>query len=128
MATAQAIAQVQQNLPTWCETLPAVAWTSTYIGGVLDANCCNVLETIRAFWVQRVSDTQPLIDTDDADAKRMLSQNHGNAVRMLAYWDNRIATGHRTRNGKIHRRYKHSRGPNMPLDAFGYGGPYVRTD
>lgn len=95
---------------------------------MLDNNNGNVLEVIRAFWVQRVSDTQPLIDTDDADAKRSLSQNHGNAVRMLAYWDARIASGHRTRNGKIHRRWKHNRGPNMPIDQFGYGGPYVRVD
>lgn len=128
MATTQAIARVQQNLPTWCTTLPAVSWDVPYISGVLDTNHGNVLETVRAFWVQRVSDTQPLIDTDDADAKRPLSQNHANAVRMLAYWDNRIEGGHRTRMGKIHKRYKHTRGANMPLDSYGFGGPYARVD
>lgn len=128
MASARAIALVQQNLPTWCATLPAVPWDTNQIATVLDANCGNVLETVRAFWVQRVSDTQPLIDTHDADATRPLSQNHANAVRMLAYWDNRIEASHKTRCGKIHKRYKHTRGPNMPLDQYGFGGPYVRTD
>ena len=128
MASSQAVAQVQQNLPSWASTLPAVPWDSTQIGSVLDANHGNVLAAIRIFWVQRVSDTAPLVDVHDANSSRPLSQDHANAVKMLAYWDNYIESSHTNRSGKIKRRYKRRRGVLVGVDPFGYGSPYARTD
>lgn len=98
------------------------------IGSILDTNNQNVLAAVRLFWVQRVSDTQPLTDVRDTSATRPLSQDHDQAVKMLQYWDQYIEVGHSTRNGKIRKRYLRRRGLNILPDQYGYGSPYARTD
>lgn len=128
MANAQSVVQVQQNLPSWASTLPANPWTDVYIASILDSNNGNVFSAIRLFWVQRVSDTQPLTDVHDANSSRPLSQNHEHAVRMLVYWDNFRETNHVERSRKIKRRWKHRRGSFVGVDQYGWGSPYARTD
>lgn len=148
MASQQAIAAVQMNLPSWAASLPANPWTEQTINCVLDQFSRNlsddvwadpgygvplvgwqvVWRTVRQFWVQRVSDTQPLTDVRDSNANRPLSQDHLHALEMLRYWDNYIETSHTTRTGKIRRRYRKRRGVLVGVDPFGFGGPYVRTD
>ena len=127
-ACANPVALVQQNLPTWATTLPAVSWDSTYIQNMLNQNGNNVLAVVRLFWLQRVSDTSPFTDIHDANSSRPLSQSHEHAVKMLAYWDNYIETGHTRRSGKIKKRYKHRKGLVIGVDPFGFGSPYARTD
>jgi hypothetical protein len=95
---------------------------------MLDTNNGNVLSVVRLFWVQRVSDTQPLTDVHDANSVRPLSQDHAQAVKMLAYWDQYLETSHTNRNGKIKKRYKRHRGLVVGTDPFGFGSPYARTD
>lgn len=129
MASDANIALVQQNLPSWREELPVLPWDVTQIGLALDANGGNVLAAVRMFWVQRVSDTQPLVDVRDANSSRPLSQDYEQARQMLAYWDSYIEMGHGTRMGKIKKRYKNrNRGGTVGIDSYGYGSPYVRTD
>ena len=129
MATQQAIASVQQYLPSWASTLPANPWTTETISNTLDTNCGDVYKTVRAFWVQRVSDLQPLTDVREADSGRPLSQNFDHAFKMLTYWDAYLETSHETKFTKIKRRYRKPRpGILIGVDPFGFGSPYARTD
>lgn len=141
MASTQDVSAVQINLPSWCATLPANPWNAAQIGAVLDAlsgQCPPmspevhwqlVYRAVRQFWVQRASDTQPLIDVHDATSARPLSSDHEQAVKMLAYWDNYLETSHTNRIGKIKRRYRRPRpGVLVGVDPFGFGSPYARTD
>lgn len=140
MARQQDIAAVQMNLPSWAGQLSPNAWNSTYIGTILDTVNNNhpllgpeiawrlVNLTIRQFWIQRVSETQPLTDVHDASVSRPLSQDHEHAVGMLKYWDGQCGANLTTHVGKIRRRYRKRRGVLVGVDPFGFGGPYVRTD
>lgn len=129
MATSQAIQLVKQNLPSWAATLPANPWTDSVIGTTLDTNNGDVLQTVRTFWVQRVSDTNPLTDVHEADSSRPLAQSFDHALKMLAYWDSYIETSHSTQFTKIKRRYPRRRpGILVGIDPYGFGSPYARTD
>ncbi len=125
MASQTSIDLVIANLPSWREDL--TDWDESKIGDTLDLLSGNVNMVCRQFWIQRVSDTQPLTDINESGSSSPQSQNHEHAVAMLAYWDNNIAKGSYSKVSQIKRRYKRPRG-YVPVDDYGYGGVYVRTD
>lgn len=125
MASQTGINLVAVNLPSWRTDL--TDWDDEKIGDVLDLLSGDVNMTCRQFWVQRVSDTQPLTDISESGSSSPQSQNHEHAVAMLKYWDDNISKGSVSRIVKIKRRYKRPLGA-LPLDNYGYGGVYARTD
>ena len=125
MANQDLINLVCNNLPTWREEL--TNWNFQKIGDMLDLYGSDVPQVCRLFWLQRVSDTQPFVDVSENGSTASQSQDHAQAVAMLAYWDNNIAKGSYSKVSQIKRRYKRPRG-YVPVDDYGYGGVYVRTD
>lgn len=125
MASQTSIDLVIVNLPTWRNDL--TDWDDQKINDVLDLLAGNVNMVCRQFWVQRVSDTQPLTDISESGSSSPQSQNHEHAVAMLAYWDANISKGSFSKITQIKRRYKRPRG-YIPIGDYGYGGVYARTD
>lgn len=88
-ATQTDIASVKSNLPADCGT--QFGWTDERIAAVLDAVNLSVPQTVRQFWVERVTNTHEFMDINESGSGRTLSQVHANAKEMLAYWDKRVA-------------------------------------
>ncbi len=125
MANQDLINLVCNNLPTWREEL--TNWNFQKIGDMLDLYGSDVPQVCRLFWLQRVSDTQPFVDVSENGSTASQSQDHAQAVAMLAYWDKQLTTGSRTSIGKIKKRYARPK-VTAGLDDWGYGGPYAKTD
>lgn len=83
------IAVVKGNLPTDCAE--QFGWTDEKIAAVLDAVNLSVPQTVRQFWLERLTNTYEYMDINEAGSGRTLSQVHLNAKEMLAYWDQRVA-------------------------------------
>ena len=88
-ATQSEIAAVKENLPNDCET--QFGWTDERIAAVLDAVSLSVPQTVRQFWLERLTNTHEFMDINEAGSGRTMSQVHANAKDMLAYWDKRVA-------------------------------------
>lgn len=126
MASASDIALVVLNLPSWRADL--TDWNDAKVGTVLDQLNGNVTRTVRQFWIQRVGDTSPLTDVTETGSTVEQSQSYEHAVAMLEYWDKQLQGGNKTTFGKIKKRYEKPTGIVIPLDPYGYGGVYARTD
>lgn len=83
------IAAIKSNLPTDCGE--QFGWTDEKIAAVLDAVNLSVPQTVRQFWLERLTNTHEFMDVNEAGSGRTLSQVHANAKEMLAYWDQRVA-------------------------------------
>ena len=83
------IAAVKSNLPADSGT--QFGWTDERIAAVLDAVNLSVPQTVRQFWLERLTNTHEFVDINEAGSSRTLSQVRTNAKEMLAYWDVRVA-------------------------------------
>ena len=83
------IDSVKGNLPTDCGT--QFGWTDEKIAAVLGAVNSSVPQTVRQFWLERLTNTHEYMDVNEAGSGRTLSQVHTNAKSMLEYWDQRVA-------------------------------------
>jgi hypothetical protein len=130
LATADQIAQVIKELPSWRQDL--MSWDDNTVGTMIDLNSNvngqdPVAWTIRIFWVQRVALLSAATDVSESGSSRPFSQSYDHAMAMVKYYDGFIATGNFTIVGRIKRRYKRRPGVYLPMDDYGYGGAYVRT-
>lgn len=114
------------NLPSWREDL--TDWDDNKVASVLDLLKGNIAMASRQFWLDRVSNTQPLTDVTESGSSSPQSQNHEHAVAMLKYWDTNIALAPQSKTVKIKKRYPTRQGGFISADDYGYGGVYVRSD
>lgn len=88
-ANTKEVAVVKGNLPNDCAE--QFGWTDEKIATVLDAVNLSVPQTVRQFWLERLTNTHEYMDINESGSGRTLSQVHVNAKEMLAYWDKRVA-------------------------------------
>lgn len=88
-ASSKEIEVIKSNLPNDCAT--QFGWTDEKIAAVLDAVNLSVPQTVRQFWLERLTNTHEYMDVNESGSGRTLSQVHINAKAMLEYWDKRVA-------------------------------------
>jgi hypothetical protein len=80
------IAEIRALLPTAAED--DYAWDDAKIISIITDNNYNSTQVVRAFWLERVTETAEYIDIG-----KPLSQIHSQAKGMLDYWDNVLKLG-----------------------------------
>lgn len=86
--TTEEIENVQRNLPV--NAGEDFQWYEDKISAILLATDYSMPQTVRQFWLERVTETFEFVDVNESGSGRPLSQIHVNAKEMLDYWDKRV--------------------------------------
>lgn len=88
VATGEQIRRIQSHLPP--DSDKDFGWDEDRISALLLATNFSTAQTIRQFWLERVTESFGFVDVSETGSSRSLSQIYTNAKSMLDYWDKQV--------------------------------------